>query len=114
MKKVIIFLTVIFTGVAFVSCESNTYGEISFVANPTYNANIGPIVKATCAGCHSGNAQYPNLESYAEVKDATLNGSLICRIDQSQACGRVMPQSGPMPQTTIDMFILWQTQGYAN
>ena len=104
----------ILTGVISVSCESNTYGDISNVANPTYNANIGPIVKASCSGCHSGGSQNPNLTNYAEVKDATLNGNLMCRIDQSQACGRVMPQSGSMPQTTIDMFKLWQNQGYTN
>ena len=104
----------ILTSVISVSCESSTYGDISVVANPTYNANIGPIVKASCSGCHSANGQYPNLETYAEVKDAAQNGNLICRIDQSQACGRVMPQSGAMPQTTINMFILWQNQGYAN
>ncbi len=101
-------------GAMSVSCESNTYGDISVVANPTYNANIGPIVKASCSSCHSGGSQNPNLSNYAEVKAATQNGNLMCRIDMSQACGGVMPPSGAMPQTTIDMFKLWQNQGYTN
>lgn len=113
MKKIQIFLILI-SSAFIVSCESNTYTDIATVANPTYSANIGPIVKSSCTGCHSGNAQYPNLETYAEVKDATQNGDLICRIDQSQACGRVMPQSGSMPRSTIDMFLLWQSQGCIN
>lgn len=113
MKKVIVFLMILI-GLFFTSCESNTYGDISVVANPTYNANIGQIVASTCAGCHSGGSQYPNLENYAQVKEAAQNGNLMCRIDQSQSCGSVMPQSGAMPQTTIDMFKLWATQGYNN
>ncbi|MDD5152047.1 MAG: hypothetical protein PHC28_16470 [Flavobacterium sp.] len=115
MKKVIIFLMIIMAGVVIESCESNTYEDISFVANPTYTANVGPIVKSTCSGCHSGGQQFPNLESYAEVKDAIQNGSLLCRIDDPSICfGSIMPTSGRMPQTTIDMFILWQTQGFVN
>jgi hypothetical protein len=114
MKKINIVL-MIMASAFIVSCESNTYNEISVIAtNPTYTANIAPVVKANCTSCHSGGSQYPNLETYAEVKDATQNGSLICRIDQSQACGRVMPQRGPMSKTTIDMFLLWQQQGCLN
>lgn len=98
-----------------VSCESSTYNEISVIStNPTYTANVEPVIKANCIGCHSGGSQYPNLETYAEVKDATQNGVLICRIDQSQACGSVMPPNGAMSKQTVDMIKLWQTQGYIN
>ncbi|TDD96978.1 hypothetical protein [Flavobacterium cellulosilyticum] len=113
MKNIQILLILI-SSIFIVSCESNTYSDIAVVTNPTYSANIGPIIKSSCTSCHSGNAQSPNLETYAEVKDATINGELICRIDQTQACGRVMPQSGSMPKTTIAMFLLWQTQGCQN
>lgn len=113
MKKRIVFL-IISIGLFFASCESNAYGDISVVTNPTYNANIGPIIAATCAGCHSGNSQYPNLENYNQVKEAAENGNLLCRIDQSESCGSVMPQSGAMPQSTINMFKLWASQGYNN
>lgn len=105
----------IMVSVFIISCDSNTYNEIAVISNnPTYTANIAPAVRVNCLGCHSGGSQYPNLETYAEVKDATQNGDLICRIDQSQACGRVMPQSGSMAKTTIDMFLLWQQQGCLN
>ena len=97
------------------SCESNTYNEISeTVTNPTYTKNIQPVIKSNCINCHAGSSQFPNLETYSEVKEATQYGDLICRIDQSQACGRVMPQSGPMPKATIDMILLWQQQGCLN
>jgi hypothetical protein len=114
MKKINLVLMVM-ASAFIISCESNTYNEVSVIsANPTYTANVAPVVKSNCLSCHSGGLQFPNLETYAEVKDATQNGNLICRIDQSQACGRVMPQSGPMSKTIIDMFLLWQQQGCLN
>lgn len=114
MKKINTVL-ILMISAFIVSCESNTYNEITEInTNPTYTKNIAPIVKANCISCHAGNSQFPNLETYAEVKESTQNGDLICRIDQSQACGRVMPQSGPMSKATIDMFLLWQQQGCLN
>jgi hypothetical protein len=114
MKKLIIFIVFISAVSYMVSCTSSTYEEISApVTNPTYTTNVGPVIKANCSGCHSGG-QSPNLTTYANVKEATQNGDLICRIDQTQACGRVMPQSGAMSKQTIAMIILWQTQGCIN
>jgi len=114
MKKTNIILMIL-ASTFIISCESNTYNDIAVIStNPTYTKNIAPVVKANCISCHAGGSQYPNLETYDEVKDATQNGELICRIDQSQACGKVMPQSGSMPKTTIDMFLLWKQQGCLN
>ena len=110
MKKVIVLLMILSISSIFTSCESATYCDISpYVAKPTFNANIGPIVRSTCASCHSGGKQYPDLENYVQVKLASEFGSLICRIDQSKSCGAIMPQSGPMPECTIDMFNRWAT-----
>ncbi len=114
MKKIIVLLMILATGSVFTSCESTTYCDISYVANPTFTANIGPIVKASCAGCHSGGKQSNNYVTYTDVKNGMINGDVLCRIDQSQACGRVMPQSGSMPVCTIDMFKRWADQGYIN
>ena len=113
MKKVSIVLMIIISGIFFVSCESNTTQELSpIVTNPTYSQNIEPVISAKCVSCHSGGSQYPDLDSYAAVKDAGENGVMLCRIDGS--CGNIMPQSGAMPQQTIDMIKLWAQQGYAN
>lgn len=114
MRKIILVLILI-AGIFIVSCESNTYNEISVVAtNPTYTANIEPVMKANCIGCHAAGSQFPNLETYAQVKESTQNGSLICRIDQSISCGAIMPPNGALSKQTIDMIKLWQTQGYVN
>jgi hypothetical protein len=111
MKKLILFILFISAVTYIISCTSNTYEEISApVANPTYTANIEPVIRANCTGCHSGG-QFPNLTTYELVKESTLKGTLICRIDQSQSCGSVMPQSGAMSKQTIDKIILWKNQG---
>jgi cytochrome c5 len=114
MKKIKIIILLI-TSVLIVSCESNTYNEISVVAtNPTYTSNVQAVIKANCTGCHAGGSQFPNLETYAQVKESAQNGSLICRINQSISCGAIMPPNGAMSKQTIDMIKLWQTQGYLN
>ena len=92
-------------GIFAVSCESNTYTEVSgFVANPTYEANIKPIMAAQCTSCHGVNGTRPDspLETYQQVVDQA--GSIACRIDGS-TCD-LMPSSGRIPQFQIDMFVL--------
>lgn len=102
-----------------VSCESNTYSEISMVANPTYSKNIGPLVNSKCVSCHSpgGTDQSPYLTTYAEVKESIVNGNTLCLIEDPSACffgDNIMPPTGKMPQATIDMIKLWQEQGFVN
>lgn len=111
MKKFILIILFVSAVIYMNSCTSTTYEEISTaVPNPTYTANIEPVIRANCTGCHSGG-QFPNLTTYEQVKESTLGGTLICRIDQSQSCGSVMPQSGAMSKQTIDKIILWKNQG---
>lgn len=112
MKKIKILL-LLATATLIFSCDSTTYQDIQpVVTNPTFVANIAPVVSAKCAGCHAGGNQYPNLETYDEVKDACINGSVTCRIDAS--CGRIMPQDGKMSQAIIDQIKLWTANGCPN
>lgn len=95
-------------GIIIVSCESSTTQDLEpKVAQPTYTANIEPIFSANCTGCHAGGNQFPDLDSYTAVKDATLSGNVLCRINAS--CGSIMPQSGALPQATITMINTWAT-----
>jgi uncharacterized membrane protein len=113
MKNVVVIVLVTIA-LVLTSCESKTYEDISDSSkNPTYTKNIEPIIASNCVSCHSNDSQYPNLENYTEVKDAIVEGNLICRIDD-QSCGSVMPQSGRMPQITIDLIKLWRDQGFEN
>jgi len=103
---------------AFNSCESNTYEEISKITNPTYEANIKSIFTSNCTSCHSesGTQQSPYLTTYEEVKDGIENGVVLCIIDNPEDCfySDIMPPTGRMPQTTLDLIKLWQTNGYIN
>lgn len=115
MKTLKIITVLIIACVIGYSCETQTYEEISGeVANPTYTANIKPIIENNCLSCHSvAGAEFPTMETYAQVRNAAENGNMICRID-NQSCGSVMPQSGRMPQTRINTIKKWATNGYQN
>lgn len=110
MKNLKIVVVAIF-GLFLVSCESTTIQDVSgVVTNPTYNGNVKSVMSAKCTGCHAGGNQYPNLETYSQVKDASMNGNLLCRLDAS--CGNIMPQSGRLPQATINMINSWADLNY--
>lgn len=95
-----------------VSCESNTYDEISkgTILNPTYEVNIKSMMNSYCTSCHSVSGSKPDVpfETYQQVVDrATI---ISCRIDGT-TCS-LMPASGRIPQIQIDIFNLWIIGGY--
>lgn len=105
-----------FSGLLFVSCDSTTTQDLSpVVPNPTYSANVSPIISTNCVSCHSGGSQFPDLDTYANVKaaaDGTNTDALLCRLDGT--CGAIMPPSGALPSSSVAMIKLWAEQGYAN
>ena len=112
MRNLAKFLIVI-SALYLMSCDTNSLQEIQgVVTNPTYSEHIGPVFNSKCVGCHSSGNQYPDLQNYSEVQDAVMNGSVICRIENQ--CGDIMPPEGALPQQTIDMIVLWQSNGYPN
>jgi hypothetical protein len=118
MRKIIL-LMILTSGMLVVSCQSNTYEEIApVVEKPSYVKNFEPLLRSTCTGCHklgAVNEVEPYLDTYELAKEATEKGKLICRIEAGDDCGgsvAVMPPSGKLPQTTIDVIKLWKAQGY--
>lgn len=105
-------MLVVFT---LTSCETRTYDDISgtAVTNPTYVADVKPIVTVNCLNCHSSNIQYPNLETYDEVKEQITNGDLLCRIN-GQSCGDRMPLGGQLSQNQIQTIMVWAQNGFSN
>ncbi|WP_298150475.1 hypothetical protein [Flavobacterium sp.] len=101
-------------GMVVMSCESNTYDEVSVVTtNPTYLANIKPIMSANCTSCHSSDGgQQPYLETYDDVKTAVESGGLLDEINAPS--GQGMPEIGRMPQHKIDMVNNWANNGFPN
>jgi hypothetical protein len=112
MKNIKIVLMIV-GSIFIVSCESNTYKELTVVtANPTYTTNIAPIMSANCVSCHSVGGTFPALTTYVQVKAATDTGNVICRIEQT--CGSIMPPNGAMTTSTIATIKLWKQQGFIN
>jgi len=111
MKNLKIVLIAI-SGLFLVSCESSTIQDISaVVTNPTYSANVAVVMNAKCTGCHGGGNQYPNLETYAEVKDAAQNGRLLCKLE-GNCGGEIMPPDGALSQATITMIKKWAENNF--
>jgi uncharacterized membrane protein len=114
MKSFKIIIILVITCYVSFSCETATYEDISSkAANPTYTANIQTIISNNCLSCHGAGDQYPTLETYSQVRESAEEGSMICRIDD-QSCGSVMPQSGRMPQTSINTIKNWAANGFPN
>jgi hypothetical protein len=119
MKKISHFLSLCITfGILFVSCQSITYDELATVSKPSYSKNIQPIIAANCTSCHGENGIRSDApyETYEQVKAGcqVQNGGILCVIDDATACGfeRIMPPTGRMPQTTIDLIKQWASEGF--
>ena len=64
-----------------------------------------------CTGCHGGN--FPKLESYDQVVNASKNGNLYCSINWS-GCKK-MPQGGlKMSDSVLKIFDIWKCKNYPN
>jgi len=116
MKK-LLFIIIPILAIALSGCESNTYEDIQDntpVNGPlTYQQHIKPIISANCIACHreGGSASFRPLGSYAELKDAIQNTDLLERIQKQNGEQGLMPQTGRMPQASIDRILEWNIQG---
>ncbi|MCV9927588.1 cytochrome c [Flavobacterium sp. LS1R49] len=127
MKK-IIALTILLA--VFTSCSnSDTYQDIETppevvtppgpvttpepVVATTYTKNAKSIIDANCVGCHQNgrSAGFRPLTTYAEVKTAVENASLLNRIQLQTGQQGIMPQAGRMSQANIDIIVKWNTDG---
>lgn len=113
MKKRFLFILTV--SVAFISCESATYDEIS-ESNPitekvTYNKHVKKIMEAKCTSCHTstGSASSLPLTNYSQVKQA-ING-IVNRIQRPAGDPLRMPQGGTMATSDINTIIKWQQDG---
>ncbi len=80
-----------------------------------YTNHVKPIISSNCISCHNSNANpiapFP-LETYDEVRDKTENENLLARIQLPDGATLIMPPSGKMSQTKIDIILKWKNQGY--
>jgi mono/diheme cytochrome c family protein len=81
-------------------------------ANPTYTANIQPIINQSCIGCHgsSGASGGVSLTSYDLVKAQALKGSLSGTMKQSSPYS-LMPPGGKLSDCKISQVDRWIKNG---
>lgn len=82
----------------------------------TFNSNIKAIIQNNCIYCHGdvpSNGAPMSLVTYENVKTAVLERNLIGRISTENGQPGLMPNGGPrLPQSTIDLVIKWQSEGF--
>lgn len=79
----------------------------------TYEGDVKAIMTAHCISCHGiplENAAPMELLTYEQVVDAVTNRDLIRRVSTSSPFS-VMPSSGRLPQSTVDLMIDWDDDG---
>ncbi len=83
--------------------------------NFTYSGAIAPIMQTYCVGCHSSSSSTGGgLATYADVKDAAINGRLIGDVSHS-AGYNAMPLGGSMLQDCqITQIKKWVAAGAPN
>ncbi|MFD2565638.1 hypothetical protein [Aquimarina rubra] len=122
MKTPIRLLLFLFTMI-LVSCGSSDDGttEPEVVVDPdpipgqtsTYIGHVKTIIDANCIECHGDpldQGAIMMLLTYDQVVDAVNNRGLFNRIATNNAFN-VMPESGRLPQATIDIVEDWIADG---
>lgn len=76
-----------------------------------YKNDVYNVMYNNCVTCHSGNTPSAGLDltTYASVKNATQNGSLLKRINDENA---PMPPVGLMSEQKRKLLSDWKNQGY--
>jgi len=104
---------------ALTSCSNDSTDDLTEALpvnqTVTFN-NVKAIMQNNCTSCHgsspTGGAPM-SLVTYDEVKTAIVENDLIGRMSIENGGGGLMPEGGPrLPQTTIDVVIKWQVDGF--
>lgn len=89
-----------------VDCQTCDSTSINF------SANIFPIFKNSCVGCHT--TQAPLLTNYGEIKAQMDNGKIPCTINWDAGCSK-MPQGGQqLPLCQRRQIMKWLAAGAQN
>ena len=113
MKKVSVFTSVAVA--ALVGCSFCSFSKKTAVLPPakvTYQANIVPIIQASCTPCHvqvkGGNKK--RLDSYTAMLDQY--DEAVRRIQLTPADKGFMPKRKPkLSDSTINVFKQWKIDG---
>lgn len=117
MKPKNLFPMLVFAGFLLSCSNDNPDTLMEDVPNEnaiTYQQNVKSIIDNNCISCHAAtprNGAPMALVTYDQVKNAIQNRGLLNRISLNNGNSLLMPQSGRLPQTTIDIVAKWQQDG---
>jgi uncharacterized membrane protein len=118
MKKVYL-VSVIISGLFLASCESTTYDNVEgFVANPTYEKNIKPLIDSKCNNCHAAQVTYQLgggtiLDNYADFRSSVEFGYTLRDINTLRNTPGQMPKSNaPLTKGQIKLIYAWKNTGF--
>ncbi|MCB0609206.1 MAG: hypothetical protein H6562_22640 [Lewinellaceae bacterium] len=85
-------------------------------ANFGFAADILPIIKNSCNGCHSGTSPQGsvNLTDYNHIKGYVDNGSLLGAIQRQAGFNPMPPTGGPLSDCRIEQIRKWVDAGAPN
>ncbi|MDY8138877.1 hypothetical protein [Aquimarina sp. 2201CG5-10] len=121
-KKIAVIITLLIISYTLFSCGgSDDAQEPEIVIDPdpipgktsTYEADVKSIMEAHCTECHSNpptQGAPMSLETYQEVVNSVNNRDLFARMATTNSFN-VMPESGRLPQATIDIVEDWIADG---
>lgn len=117
LKKTLIFPALV---LLLASCSNDSTDDLTETLPVdqmvTFNSNVKAIMQNNCTSCHGTNptgGAPMALVTYDDVKTAVLENNLIERMSIENGGPGLMPLGGPrLPQTTIDVVIKWQTDGF--
>ncbi len=116
MKKAIFFLfafTVFLTSCLFDNREEfYPEEEEPIVTTVSFATDVFPIVQAECISCHGATSPSGgvSLHTYAKIKTSVDDGSFYDSLIAANGY-RIMPTSGPLPDTQIQTINTWIQEG---
>lgn len=116
LKKALLFPSLAIVLISCTNDSTNDLTEAIPVDETITFSRVKTIMQANCNSCHgtTPTSGVPiSLVTYEDVKTAVLENDLIGRMSIENGGGGLMPEGGPrLPQTTIDVVIKWQTDGF--
>ena len=111
MRKVAITLTLLATVLMFQFCSSSKKAAAPKIAAVTYDANVMPIIQASCAPCHiAGKGNKKPLDNFTDA--SSVADDIIARIKKSPEERGFMPfKHAKLSDADIATFVAWKATG---
>jgi hypothetical protein len=113
MKTIPVFIVIFLVLLGMLSCNKDEYDGLDCSSMAaTYNANIKPIISASCtsSGCHNAGSSNGDFTTYNGLKQKVDNGSIENRVLKEKN----MPPSSPLSLDDRKKIKCWIENGALN